>query len=102
MEIATYTILGAAIILMGIAMVCAFQLRTIAKGGKIGSSVRFLMGFIVLFFVAYLSTPFILQATGEYALLLSAGVFLLGAIFVIIVLRIIKTLIRRVFQELDI
>ena len=102
MTIAIYITFGFAFLVMGAALGCAFNLHTVAKGGRIGRTVRVLIGFISVFLLSYAVAPFLLHMNGDSAALLSAAVFLLGAIFVIIVLRIVRNLIQRVFQELDI
>jgi hypothetical protein len=101
MEVTIYIIFTGAIVLMTVSLIYAVRLKSIARGGKIGRTLRFLFAFIVVFLAGYAISPLIFQISKDVALLLTAVVFLLGAIFVLIVLHVIRTLILRVFQELD-
>jgi hypothetical protein len=60
-----------------------------------------LAAFIVLFLIGYLAAPFAPALPESVAHLLTAVVFLLGAVFVVIVLRLIEALVKQVFEELE-
>ncbi|MCU0665147.1 MAG: hypothetical protein MUC50_22830 [Myxococcota bacterium] len=100
MSIAFYALIAAAIAVMLFALVQAVRLATVARGGYIGRAVRLMLAFVVLFTAAYLASPLLPLLPAEYALLGTAVVFLLGAVFVALVLNIIRALIKQVFEEL--
>lgn len=95
-----YSVISLAILVMLGALVLVFKLRKTARGGKIGRVVNLLLGFIVLFLLGYVAGPFLPDLGQEITLILTAVVFLFGAIFVVIVLGVIEKLIKRVFEEL--
>lgn len=95
-----YAAISLAILVMLWALVLVFRLRTTARGGKIGRVVNLLIGFIVFFLLGYIAGPFLPQLGHEVTLLLTSLVFVFGAVFVVIVLKIIEKLIRQVFEEL--
>jgi hypothetical protein len=98
---AYYTIISLALAVMIYALATAIRLRRVARGGKIGRVVAVLTGFIVFFLLGYLAGPFLpMLDDPAYGLMLTAVVFLFGALFVVLVLRIIEALVRKVFQEL--
>jgi hypothetical protein len=83
------------------ALALVLRLRRIARGGRVGRVVNLLVGFIVFFLVGYLVAPFTPALPPAVAHLLTAIVFLFGALFVVIVLRLIDALVRQVFEELE-
>lgn len=97
-----YTIISLAIVVMLVGLVLVFRLRKIAPGGKIGRVVGAMLGFIVLFLMGYLAGPFLpMLGDSIWPLILTAVVFLFGAVFVVLVLRLIHQLIQQVFKELE-
>ena len=101
MTILFFILLGLAIVVMGVALVQVIRLRSLAAGGRIGRVVRLLLVFIVSFFIAYVTAPFLVCLDTELTILLTAMVFLLGAVFVVIVLGVLRSLIQQVYKELD-
>lgn len=77
----------ASVIVMFIALYLAFMLKKRVPGGKVKTTWDFLAGLIVLFFVGYLSTPFFRLLPAEIKDLLVGIIFLAGAIFVVIVVK---------------
>ena len=65
----------------------AFVLRHRVPGGKVRSTWNFLSGLIVMFTVGYLSTPFFRLLPPEFKDVLVGVIFLAGAIFVLIVIK---------------
>jgi hypothetical protein len=65
----------------------AFVLRHRVPGGKVRSTWSFLSGLIVMFAVGYLSTPFFRLLPPELKDVLVGVIFLAGAIFVLIVIK---------------
>lgn len=77
----------AAIAVMFYALYSAFILRHRVPGGKVKSTWNFLTGLIVMFSVGYLSTPFFRLLPQEAKDALVGVIFLAGAIFVLIVIK---------------
>lgn len=98
---AYYVLCAVAIVMIFVALVLVLRLRRFAKGGYVGQAVNVLLVFILFFLVAYLVTPFLLSIPPEYGFILMGVVFLFGALFVVLVLRLIDSLVRKVFEELD-
>jgi hypothetical protein len=96
-----YVVIGLAIVVMLGALVLVVRLRKIARGGRIGRVVNVLAAFVVFFLTGYLAAPFAPALPESAANLLTAVVFLFGAVFVVIVLRLIETLVKQVFEELE-
>lgn len=101
LTIAFYALIAAAIAVMLFALVQAVRLATVARGGYIGRAVRLMLVFVGLFTLTYLASPLLPLLPAEYAVVLTAAVFLLGAVFVALVLNIIRALIKQVFEELN-
>lgn len=97
-----YCLIGSAILAMIFALVQVIALRRVARGGPIGRAVNLMLAFILFFFAGYAAAPFAPALPHTVGLILTATVFLMGAIFVILVLRLIDRLIKRVYQELKI
>ena len=86
-----YVLAAAAIVVMGIDMVKALQLKKAIVGGEVGRKWAFLTTLIVVFFVFYLFAPLILVFDLQaYLPALTFFVFLFGAVFVLVVIGIIK------------
>ena len=101
MLIAYYVVSALAIAAMLVSLVLVVRLRRTARGGSIGRVVNVLFAFILLFLAGYLLMPIVPRLPVEAAYVFTAAVFLFGAIFVIIVLRLIGSLIVKVFDELE-
>ncbi|MCK9420170.1 MAG: hypothetical protein M0R70_12405 [Nitrospirae bacterium] len=65
----------------------AFILRHRVPGGKVRSTWNILSGLIVMFTAGYLSTPFFRLLPPEFKDVLVGVIFLFGAIFVLIVIK---------------
>jgi hypothetical protein len=65
----------------------AFVLRHRVPGGNVRSTWNFLSGLIVMFTGGYLSTPFFRLLPSELKDVLVGVIFLAGAIFVLIVIK---------------
>jgi predicted membrane channel-forming protein YqfA (hemolysin III family) len=76
-----------AIAVMFYALYSAFILRHRVPGGKVRSTWNFLTGLIVMFTVGYLSTPFFRLLPQEFKDALVGVIFLAGAVFVLIVIK---------------
>ena len=75
------------IVVMLYALYKAVVLRNRVPGGKVKSTWNFLSGLIVIFSAGYLSTPFFRLLPPEFKDVLVGVIFLAGAIFVLIVIK---------------
>lgn len=75
------------IVVMLYALYSAFILRHKVPGGKVKSTWNFLTSLIVMFSAGYLSTPFFRLLPKEIKDVLVGVIFLAGAIFVLIVIK---------------
>lgn len=87
-----YVLAGLAIVVMGANAVLAIRLKRAILGGEVGEKWGLLTALIVVFFVAYLFSPLALHFAipAEYMNVLVFGVFLFGAVFVAVVMGIIR------------
>jgi len=99
---AFYVIMGLAAVTMLVGLGMAIDLLKVARGGKIGRVVRILLVLIVGFTGGYAVAPFMPSLPREVGLILVAVVYLLGAAFVVLVLSLIRSLIKKVFAELNV
>ena len=77
----------AAILVMLYALYSSFALRSKIPGGKVRETWNILSGLIVMFTLGYLATPFFRLLPQEVKDLLVGVIFLAGAIFVVIVIK---------------
>ena len=77
----------AAILVMLYALYSSFALKSKIPGGKVKRTWNILSGLIVMFTVGYLSTPFFRLLPQEIKDILVGVIFLAGAIFVVIVIK---------------
>ncbi|MCP4678138.1 MAG: hypothetical protein GY854_22010 [Deltaproteobacteria bacterium] len=98
---AFFILISLAIVLMIVGLFMAFQLRKTATGGVIGKVVNTLIGLIVLFMLGYVVAPFMPRLPTETILLLMGIVFFFGAVYVVLVLWLIKRLVRQVKETLE-
>lgn len=77
----------AAILVMLYALYSSFALKHKIPGGKVKETWNILTGLIVMFTVGYLSTPFFRLLPQEIKDILVGVIFLAGAIFVVIVIK---------------
>jgi hypothetical protein len=87
-----YGLAGLAIVVMGFDVYLAVRLRRAIVGGEVGQKWGLLTLLIVLFFGGYLLSPAALyfELPAQYLNVLVFGVFLFGAVFVAVVIGIIK------------
>ena len=88
----SYALAGLAIVVMGVDVILAVRLRRAIVGGEVGQKWGLLTGLVGLFFVGYLLSPLALwfQLPPEYLNVLVFAVFLFGAVFVWVVIGIIR------------
>lgn len=87
MQILFLTLSVAAILVMLYALYSALALKTKIPGGKVKSTWNVLTSLIVIFTVGYLATPFFRLLPPELKDVLVGVIFLAGAIFVVIVIK---------------
>ena len=92
MQFVAFGLATLAIVVMAVNVVLAIRLRRAIVGGEVGSKWGLLTLLIAIFFVGYLFSPLALyyQLPAEYLNALVFGVFLFGAVFVWVVIGIIR------------
>lgn len=87
-----YALSAAAILVMALDVVLALRLKRAIVGGEVGEKWNLLTMLILVFFVGYLFSPLALyfKLPVEYLNILVFSVFLFGAIFVWVVIGIIR------------
>ena len=92
MSYLAYGLAALAIAVMGVNAVLAVRLKRAIVGGEVGEKWGVLTALIVTFFFCYLFSPLALYFAipSEYLNLLVFGVFLFGAVFVWVVIGIIR------------
>lgn len=96
-----FALVVAAILTMFVALRTVVRLRKIAHGGHVGRAVTILAAFVVLFLVSYLGAPLMPHVPLELSLLFVGLILLFGAIFVVLVLRLVEELVRKVLTDLE-
>ena len=88
----SYALAGLAIVVMGVDVILAVRLRRAIVGGEVGQKWGLLTGLVGIFFAGYLLSPLALwfQLPPEYLNVLVFAVFLFGAVFVWVVIGIIR------------
>jgi hypothetical protein len=87
METLFLVLSSAAILVMVYALYSALTLKDKIPGGKVKSAWNLLTSLIVMFTIGYLATPFFRLLPPEVKDILVGVIFLAGAIFVVIVIK---------------
>jgi len=87
METLFLVLSNAAIVVMLYGLYSAFSLKGKIPGGKVKSTWNILAGLIVMFTAGYLMTPFFRLLPQEIKDVLVGVIFLAGAVFVVIVVK---------------
>lgn len=92
MKLVAYGVAGLAILVMAVNVVQAIRLRRSIVGGEVGSKWSVLTVLIAIFFVGYLLSPLAIHfgLPAESLSVIVFGVFLFGAVFVFVVIGIIR------------
>jgi hypothetical protein len=90
------TINIAAIAVMLVCLVTVLKLRANIPGGVVGKQWRFLTFLVTLFTAGYFVTPFFTSLPAEVINIVVALIFLFGAVYVLITVR----LIYRIIEEM--
>lgn len=92
----TTVITGLGILVMLYCLWSAFSLKAKVPGGVVGQKWRHMIGMISFFSLGYIAIPFLGQLSPETLRLAVALIFLFGAVYVAVTIR----LIYRVIEEL--
>jgi hypothetical protein len=84
---------GLAIITMLIDVVLAYEYNKSIPGGEVGKAWNALLSLVTLFLMGYLTTPFFIVLSQEVKDLIVALIFLLGAVYVLITLRLVHRIV---------
>ena len=87
----------AAILIMAYCLYLVMTLKKHVPGGIVGRTWNFLTGLVVLFTLGYLTTPLFGIIPENLLRLIVSGIFLFGAIYVVITVK----LIYRIIEELS-
>ncbi len=92
MNLLAYGLAAMAMLVMGLNVFFAVRLRRSIVGGEVGDKWRLLTFLVGFFFVGYLFSPLAIyfELPGPYLNLLVFAVFLFGAVFVWVVIGIIR------------
>ncbi|MGD8553375.1 MAG: hypothetical protein PVI81_06450 [Anaerolineales bacterium] len=99
MQIVLYILAGLAILVMLYNTLLTFQLKKKIIGGEVGARWNLLSVLVLIFLFAFILSPLLLlfDVPVEYLLLAVFSVFFLGAVFVGLVVRVV----RDVLQVMD-
>lgn len=96
-----YGIIALAACIMVFGLILALKLRAVAKLAPIKQSINLLLVLIGFFLMGYLLAPLAPRLSAETGLILMSVVFFFGAIYVVLVLGLIKKLIHAVQDMLE-
>ncbi|MBI4808816.1 MAG: hypothetical protein HY799_07725 [Nitrosomonadales bacterium] len=74
------------------------SLKSSIPGGMVGKHWNFLTLLVVLFNIGYLTTPFFDQLPNEIIRLVASCIFLFGAVYVAVTIRLIFNIIRELTE----
>jgi FtsH-binding integral membrane protein len=91
-NLVAYALAAVAIAIMGVNVVRAVRLRRAIVGGEVGAKWGLMTVLVVVFFVGYLFSPLAIlyDLPSDWLWLLVFGVFVFGAVFVTVVIGIIR------------
>lgn len=87
-----------AILIMFYCLYLVLSLKSSIPGGMVGKRWNFLTMLVVLFTIGYLSTPFFDQLPDDILRLVVSGIFLFGAVYVVVTVRLIFNIIRELTE----
>jgi drug/metabolite transporter (DMT)-like permease len=96
MQIVNYVLAGLAIVVMAFNTVLTFRLKGKLIGGEVGARWNVLSFLVLVFLIAFILSPLLLvfEAPVDFLLLAVFSVFLLGAVFVGLVVRIVGDILQ--------
>ena len=84
----------ASIAVMLFALYRVVALKREIPGGMVGKNWNYLLGLVILFAAGYAAMPFLGELSKEVLQLAVAGIFLFGAVYVVITINLIVNVIR--------
>ncbi len=87
-----------AILIMFYCLYLVLTLKSSIPGGMVGKHWNVLTMLVTLFSIGYLTTPFFDQLPTEIQRLVVSGIFVFGAIYVLITIRLIFNVIRELTE----
>jgi len=87
-----------AILIMFYCLYLVLSLKSSIPGGMIGKHWNFLTMLVVLFSIGYLATPFSDRIPAETLRLVVSAIFVFGAIYVVVTVRLIYNIIRELTE----
>ena len=87
-----------AILIMFYCLYLVLSLKSSIPGGMVGKRWNFLSTLVVLFTIGYLTTPFFDQLPEDILRLVVSLIFLFGAIYVTVTIRLIFNIIRELTE----
>lgn len=88
----------AAIAVMAFCFWTTLSLKKYIPGGIVGKKWRLMTSLVMLFLLGYLTTPFFGMIPNEVLRLIVALIFFFGAIYVLITIKLIHTIIRELSE----
>lgn len=85
---------AASVLLMFYCLWSVISLKKSIPGGVIGSKWNILIGLVVLFSFGYLAMPFFSEIPPDILRLIISAVFFFGAIYVLITIKLLRTIIK--------
>lgn len=86
------------ILIMFYCLYLVLSLKSSIPGGMVGKRWNFLSMLVVLFTLGYLATPFFDQLPDDILRLVISGIFLFGAVYVVVTIRLIFNIIRELTE----
>ncbi|WP_124949844.1 hypothetical protein [Sulfuriferula thiophila] len=86
------------ILFMFYCLYLVLSLKSSIPGGMVGKRWNFLTMLVVLFTIGYLATPFFDQLPDDILRLVVSCIFLFGAIYVVVTVRLIFNIIRELTE----
>lgn len=96
MQIVNYFLAGLAIVVMLFNTILTFRLRSKLIGGEVGARWNLLSTLVLIFLIGFILSPLLLflQVPVDYLLLAVFTVFFLGAVFVGIIVRVVRDILQ--------
>lgn len=87
-----------AILIMFYCLFLVLSLKPSIPGGMVGKHWNFLTALVALFSIGYLTTPFFDRLPADVQRLVVSGIFVFGAIYVVVTVRLIYNVIRELSE----
>ncbi len=94
----SYVISFLAILVIGYCLILTVSLKKDIPGGMVGKKWNFLTILVAMFTVGFLTTPFFGRLPFNILKLIVSFIFLFGAVYVLITIRLIYTIIKELSE----